>query len=97
MTRTAPLPRDHNGGPPLDDPHTPEWGSAPIRVYFHWKAARQVAFRPPSQAIAKFRVARAEAVGLTYEEYTSELLDSGRYLQPGDTARIAAIKARRRS
>ena len=41
-------------------------------------------------------LARAEALGLTYEEYTMELLERGRYLQPEDVERIAAIKAMRR-
>ena len=31
-----------------------------------------------------FRLKRAEAAGVTYEEYTAELLDSGRHLQAGD-------------
>ena len=41
-------------------------------------------------SILKFRVALAEAAGLTYEEYTSELLDTGRHLQAGDVLRRRA-------
>lgn len=44
-----------------------------------------------------FRLAKAEAVGLTYEEYTLEILERGRYLQPDDAGRIDEIKAKRRS
>jgi hypothetical protein len=89
------FPRTHNGGPPLDD-HEPEWGTGPIRVYFRWKAAHRTAWQPPSHEIAVRRLRKAEACGLTYEEYTAELLDTGRYLQPDDVERIARIKARRR-
>jgi hypothetical protein len=38
---------------------------------------------------------RAERLGLTYEEYTLEILDSGRYLGPDDVDRIAEIKRKR--
>ena len=46
--------------------------------------------------MARFRSDKAEALGLTDEEYTLEILERGRYLQAEDTDRIAAIKARRR-
>ena len=45
--------------------------------------------------MALFRLEKAEALGLTYEEYTLELLERGRYLQRGDTERIDAIKRKR--
>ena len=48
-----------------------------------------------SRDMALFRLEKAEALGLTYEEYTLELLERGRYLQRGDTARIDAIKRKR--
>jgi hypothetical protein len=35
-------------------------------------------------AVLKFRVARAEAAGVTYEQYLLELLDTGRHLQKED-------------
>ncbi|MEZ5852532.1 MAG: hypothetical protein R3D68_18015 [Hyphomicrobiaceae bacterium] len=38
-------------------------------------------------SVLRFRVARAEAAGVTYEEYVSELLDTGRHLQAGDKPR----------
>ena len=38
---------------------------------------------------------KAEALGWTYEEYTLELLERGRYPQRGDTDRIDAIKRKR--
>jgi len=42
-----------------------------------------------------FRLERAEALGLTYEEYTLEILERGRHLQARDVKRIAAIKRAR--
>jgi hypothetical protein len=86
----------HNGGPPLDDDHVPEWGPGAIGTYFHWKRAHRAA-RRASRDVTLFRLARAERLGLTYDEYTLEILDRGRYLQTEDTARIAEIKAARRA
>ena len=42
------------------------------------------------------RAEKAEAIGLTDEEYTLEILERGRYLQSEDADRVEAIKARRR-
>jgi hypothetical protein len=90
-----PLHLGHNQGPPLDDDQGPEWGDGDPYIYFNWKAAHRRAWKPASRDIALFRLEKAEALGLTYEEYTLELLERGRYLQRGDTARIAAIKRAR--
>jgi hypothetical protein len=91
----------HNGGPPLDDAHVPEWGSGGIGNYFYWKAAHRAAWHSPSPGIVSFRIQKAERLGLTYEEYTLEILERGRHLQVEDVERIAAIKqartARKRS
>ncbi|MBV1693554.1 MAG: hypothetical protein KGP27_03745 [Hyphomicrobiales bacterium] len=69
----------HNNGPPIED-------EAPGYLWrrYRWKKAHAEAWRNPSMAILKFRVARAEAAGVSYEEYVSELLDTGRYLQARD-------------
>jgi hypothetical protein len=83
----------HNGGPPLDD-HTPPWGDA-IGTYFDWQRAHRRAWKGASRSVTLFRLARAETVGLTYKEYVAEMLDTGRWLQADDAARIAAIKAAR--
>ena len=87
--------RSHNQGPPLDDEDGPEWGDGDIYVYYSWKNAHRAAWKPKSRDAALFRLARAEAVGLTYEEYTLEILERGRYLSSGDTERIDAIKRKR--
>ena len=87
--------RTDNGGPPLDDDEGPEWGDGDIYVYYSWKNAHQKAWKPKSRDMALFRLEKAEALGLTYEEYTLEILERGRYLQVTDTARIEAIKRKR--
>ncbi len=96
-SNNATHPRDHNGGPPLDDldEHVPEWGASGIKTYFAWKRAYSEVWKTIPQSIALRRLQKAKACGLTYEEYTLFLLDTGRYLQPSDTKIIASIVSRR--
>jgi hypothetical protein len=84
----------HNGGPPLDE-HRPEWGDGGIGNYFYWKAAHRAAWHNPSPGIVAFRIQKAERLGLTYQEYTLEILERGRHLQIEDVERIAQIKRAR--
>ena len=64
----------HNGGPPLGpavaDPHA-SW-----RLWC-WKRAVKRAWKTPPREIMLRRLARAEAVGMTYREYTLEILERG--------------------
>jgi hypothetical protein len=90
-----PVATGHNGGPPLDEAHTPEWGEGGIGNYFYWKAAHRAAWHNPSRGIVSFRIQKAERLGLTYEEYTLEILERGRHLQVEDVERIAQIKQAR--
>jgi len=85
----------HNGGPPLNEEHKPEWGEGPIGNYFYWKAAHRAAWHSASRDVILFRMQRAERLGLTYEEYTLEILERGRYLQAEDVERITQIKKAR--
>jgi hypothetical protein len=87
--------RSHNQGPPLDDEDGPEWGDGDIYVYFNWKAAHRKAWKPASRDSALFRLEKAEALGLTYEEYILEILERGRHLQATDTERVKATKRAR--
>jgi hypothetical protein len=87
--------RGHNKGPPLDDPDPP-WGTAPIATWFAWRRAHDEVWKSVPYHTMMRRVRSAEAIGLTYEEYTLEILFSGRHLQPEDKDRIAEIKAARR-
>jgi hypothetical protein len=93
---TSALP-GHNGGPPLEETtHVPEWGKGEIGHYFSWKAAHRRAWRSLSPEMMLRRLAKAEDLGLTYEEYSLEIMERGRYLQSEDTQRITEIKAARR-
>lgn len=68
----------HNGGPPLEEVRPP------LLVRYAWSRAHREAWKNPSMSIVKFRVARAEAAGVSYREYMLTLLDTGRHLQRAD-------------
>jgi len=70
-------------------------GDGDAYVYFNWKSAHRKAWKPASRDMALFRLEKAEALGLTYEEYTLEILERGRYLSSLDVERIDAIKRKR--
>ena len=94
-TAAQTLPAGSNGGPPLNDSPRP-WGDNGIGNYFEWKAASEKAFNDVPYDIAVMRARRAEAMGLTYREYTLEILERGRYLSAeADAERIAEIKRHR--
>jgi hypothetical protein len=64
----------HNGGPPLDpDPGEVSWKS------WVWRRAHKKAWKTPPREIALRRLARAEELGMTYKEYTLEILERGIY------------------
>jgi hypothetical protein len=69
----APVGIGHNGGPPFDP-------GAGWR-YFCWKKAHAAAWKTPPREIALARLARAEALGMTYREYNAVLLDTGVHLR----------------
>lgn len=72
----------HNGGPPLTEDDEP-----PGKLLFlgwAWRKARKAAFTSPTTEIMLFRLARAEAAGLSYDDYMLRLLDTGRHPQAGD-------------
>jgi hypothetical protein len=94
-SQPSPVPADHNGGPPLNDEHKPEWGEGGIGNYFYWKTAHRAAWHSASRDVILFRMQRAERLGLTYQEYTLEILERGRHLQIEDVERIAEIKKAR--
>lgn len=61
----------HNQGPPL------EFGMS--WAHFCWRKAHAQAWKTPPREIALRRLARAEALGMTYREYTAHLLDKGEH------------------
>ncbi len=85
-----------NGGPPLEEPRRePEWGKGRIDRYFDWRTASRKAWKKPA-SIALRRQERAEALGLTYEEYTLEVLERGYFPQAEHVEAIVARRAERR-
>ncbi len=64
----------HNGGPALaDDDPDASW-----RLWC-WRRAHKRAWSAPRE-IALRRLKRAEELGMTYHQYTLEILERGRYL-----------------
>jgi len=70
-----PLGLGHNGGPPLEPPQP----GASWRL-FCWSKAQKAAWRTPPREIALARLQRAEALGMSYHDYTAVILDRGRHL-----------------
>ena len=73
----------------------PEWGLGPVGNYFRWKQVHRAAPRSLPRDRMLARLERAEAIGLTYAEYTLEILERSRRLRPEDAEIIAAIKQKR--
>ncbi|TJV38353.1 MAG: hypothetical protein E5Y02_29920 [Mesorhizobium sp.] len=88
--------RSHNGGPPLDDYKGPPWGKGDPYIFLAWQAAHAKAWKAPSRDVMLMRMDKTERLGLTYEEYTLEILERGRHLGQEDADRISAIKTARK-
>jgi hypothetical protein len=76
----------HNGGPPIEEAVNDGF------VRWRWRKVHREVWRNPPLSILRFRVARAQAAGVTYREYMLELLDTGRHLQAGDVAKKGTSK-----
>jgi len=70
--------RRHNGGPPLE-PETADDPATGWRL-FCWRKAHRAAWKTPPREIALRRLERAEALGMSYRDYTLEILERGRFL-----------------
>jgi hypothetical protein len=76
----------HNDGPPL-------YGRGHLIL---WQKASKAAWNSVPPEVIRRRLALAAETGLTYREYTLEILERGRWLMPDrDTDRIEAIKSGR--
>ncbi len=61
----------HNEGPPLVES---------LWHLFAWRQAHKEAWRSPPVEVVRRRLKRAQALGMTYRQYTLEILERGRYL-----------------
>ncbi len=76
----------HNLGPPLE-------GRGAVIA---WQKAHAAAWKGAPVEVVRRRLALAAACGLSYREYTLEILERGRWLTlPADAPRVAAIIAAR--
>jgi hypothetical protein len=66
----------HNGGPPLEPETAEETGAASWRLWC-WRRAHKRAWKTPPREIALRRLSRAQELGMTYREYTLEILERG--------------------
>ena len=66
----------HNGGPTFDDDLDPGAG---YREWC-WRQASKRAWKTPPREIALRRLARAEALGMSYRAYALEIMERGRHL-----------------
>ncbi len=71
----------HNNGP--------AWDAETLFAEFCWRKAHDEAWKAPTQEIAVRRARKAEALGLTYRQYTLEILERGRF---PDEALAAQLK-----
>lgn len=61
----------HNGGPELEATSWHRWC---------WRRSYEKAWKTPPREIVLRRMRRAKALGMTYREYTLEIMERGRYL-----------------
>jgi hypothetical protein len=96
MPRQNPIGIGHNGGPPRQDrKRRSSSGSGPIGRFFDWRFAHRKAWKKPRDIVLR-REDNAEALGLTYEEYSLEIMERGYHPQPEHVAGIKAKRAERR-
>jgi len=68
--KVIPIGIGHNRGP--------DWDEA-FRL-FVWKKAQAEAWALPDRQIVEMRLDRAQSLGMSYREYTLEILERGRHL-----------------
>lgn len=95
----------HNNGPPLGDIAD----VAGLMRRYAWRKAHKAAWRTPPIEIVRLRQRAADALGLSYKDYTSILLDrghrpraiffglAGTLVRPRDGAPMPGVEAKLRS
>lgn len=64
----------HNGGPALEVDAGRSWRLA------YWRRAHKAVWKTPPREIMLRRLRRARELGMSYHDYTLEILERGRYL-----------------
>ena len=96
MPRQRPIGIGHNGGPSLQArQRRSETGAGRIGRFFDWRFAHRKAWKKPRE-IALRREEKASALGLTYEEYSLEIMERGYFPQPEHVETIKSRRAQRR-
>lgn len=95
MPSERPIGIGHNGGPPLKERKRRSATGSTIGRYFDWRFAHRKAWKKPRE-VALRREEKAEALGLTYEEYSLEIMERGYFPQPEHVDTIKAKRAQRR-
>ena len=96
MPRRRKIGIGHNGGPPLKPrKHRATTSSSAISSTFDWRFAHRKAWKKPRD-IALRREENAQALGLTYEEYSLEIMERGYHPQAEHVDAIKAKRAQRR-
>ena len=70
MQQPKPIGIGHNMGPPFEEAY----------LLYCWRKAQREAWAPPDRQIIERRLARAEALGMSYHDYALEILERGRFL-----------------
>jgi hypothetical protein len=70
----------HNNGP--------QWDLETLFLEYCWRKAHEDAWKAPTQEVAVRRAKKAEALGLTYKQYTLEILERGRFPDEALAARL---------
>ena len=70
----------HNRGPEWEFGQDSETDPSDAWRLFCWAKAHAEAWKTPPREVALRRLARAEALGLSYRAYTAVILDTGRFL-----------------
>ena len=96
MPRQRPIGIGHNGGTALQErKRRTSSGSGAIGRFFDWRFAHRKAWKKPRD-IALRREDNAQALGLTYEEYSLEIMERGYHPQAEHVPAIKAKRAERR-
>jgi hypothetical protein len=69
----------HNGGPPLVEEELLLDQADGGWKLWRWRGARKTAWKTPPREVALRRLQLAEEAGMTYREYTLEILERGVY------------------